>query len=357
VTRRVLIVGGGIAGLALARALARDGAAVEVIERDAVPRTAGAGLYLPGNAVRALRALGVEPHGCEIPRQRFCDHRGRLLCEVDVARLWAGVGPCLALDRSDLHTLLLEAAGDVPIRRGLTVERIAGQAVELSDGSGDDYDLVVGADGIHSSVRALAFGAGAAPRAAASPRGLVTASLGQTGRRFLAPRPAEVTTWSVMLARDATFLTMPVDEERAYCYWDGASAEGFADPAPALLAGAGEIHVAAIEEVALDTWVRDRVVLIGDAAHATSPNMAQGAAMAIEDALVLAAALREIASVPDALAAFESARRPRTDWVREQTHRRDRTRTLPPAVRNGVLRLAGRRIFRANYRPLLAELT
>jgi 2-polyprenyl-6-methoxyphenol hydroxylase-like FAD-dependent oxidoreductase len=247
------------------------------------------------------------------------------------------------MHRADLHALLLEAAGDVPIRRGLTVARIAGRAVELSDGSGGDYDVVVGADGVHSGVRALAFGAAAAPR-----------SLDQVGRRFLAPRPPEVTTWSVMLGRDASFLTMPLDDARAYCYWDGASAEGFADPAAALLASAGEIHAAPIEEVALDTWVRDRVVLIGDAAHATSPNMAQGAAMALEDALVLAAALRAAASVPDALAAFESARRPRTDWVRAQTHRRDRTRTLPPLVRNGVLRLAGPRIFRSNYRPLLA---
>jgi 2-polyprenyl-6-methoxyphenol hydroxylase-like FAD-dependent oxidoreductase len=343
VTQRVLIAGGGIAGLALAGALARDGAAVEVIERDAVPRTAGTGLYLPGNAVRALRALGVEPQGHEIPRQRFCDHRGRLLFEVDVARLWAGVGPCLAMHRADLHALLREAAGDVPVRRGLTVARIEGPAVELSDGSGGDYDVVVGADGIHSGVRALAFAA-AAPRA-----------LGETGRRFLAPRPPEVTTWSVMLARGATFLTMPIDDERAYCYCDGAPAEVFADPAPALLAGAGEIHSAPIEEVALGTWVRDRVVLIGDAAHATSPNMAQGAAMALEDALVLAASLRETPAIPAALAAFEAARRPRTDWVRAQTHRRDRTRTLPPAVRNGVLRLAGRRIFRANYRPLLTD--
>ena len=165
VTQRVLIVGGGIAGLALAGALARDGAAVEVIERDAVPRTAGTGLYLPGNAVRALRALGVEPQGHEIPRQRFCDHRGRLLFEVDVARLWAGVGPCLAMHRADLHALLLEATGDVPVRRGLTVTRIDGPAVELSDGSGGDYDVVVGADGIHSGVRALAFAAARRRRA------------------------------------------------------------------------------------------------------------------------------------------------------------------------------------------------
>ena len=200
------------------------------------------------------------------------------------------------MHRAGLHALLLEAAADVPVRRGLTVARIAGQAVELSDGSGGDYDLVVGADGVHSGVRALAFGAAAAP----------PPLVGQTGRRFLAPRPPEVTTWSVMLGRDATFLSMPLDDEQAYCYWDGALADGFAAPAPALLAAAGEIHAAPIEEVALDTWVRDRVVLIGDAAHATSPNMAQGAAMALEDALVLAAALRDTASVPDALATFES---------------------------------------------------
>ena len=177
-TLRVLIAGSGIAGLALARVLARDGAAVEVVERDAVPRTAGAGIYLPGNAARALRALGLEPQGREIPRQRFCDQRGRLLFEVDVARLWAGVGPCLAVHRADVHALLLEAAGDVPVRRGLTVAGVAGQAVELSDGSAGEYDLVVGADGIHSAVRALAFGPDAAPRL-----------VGQTGRRFLAPRP------------------------------------------------------------------------------------------------------------------------------------------------------------------------
>ena len=111
----------------------------------------------------------------------------------------------------------------------------------------------------------------------------------------------------------------------------------------------------AIEEVALDSWARGRVLLIGDAAHATSPNMAQGAAMALEDALVLAEYLERPDSIPDALAAFEARRRPRTDWVRAQTHRRDRTRYLAAPVRNALLRTLGRKIFQANYRPLLAE--
>jgi 2-polyprenyl-6-methoxyphenol hydroxylase-like FAD-dependent oxidoreductase len=94
-------------------------------------------------------------------------------------------------------------------------------------------------------------------------------------------------------------------------------------------------------------------VLVGDAAHATSPNMAQGAAMALEDVLVLTDCLQRIPAIPDALAAFEAQRRPRTDWVRARTHRRDRTRYLPPGMRDAVLRALGQRIFHADYRPLL----
>jgi 2-polyprenyl-6-methoxyphenol hydroxylase-like FAD-dependent oxidoreductase len=100
--------------------LARTGVAVEVIEREPAWRDAGTGIYLPGNAARALRALGLEAQvasrAVEIARQRFYDHRGRLLFEVDVAELWAAVGACLALHRAELHMILSDAAGDVPIR-------------------------------------------------------------------------------------------------------------------------------------------------------------------------------------------------------------------------------------------------
>lgn len=360
--RRVLIVGGGIAGLALARALTRTGFSLELIDREPAWRRAGAGLYLPGNAVRALRALGLEEQlaarAVEIPRQRFCDHRGRLLFEVDVTALWSRVGPCLACHRADLHEMLRTAAGAVPIRLGLGVDGLAQRdsvvTVEFSDETRGEYDLVVGADGIRSAVRALTFGPAAAPR-----------PVGQIGWRFTASRLPELTTWSLMLGRRAAFLTLPIAGDLVYCYCDVLARDApeqlvqgfaeFADPTAELLDGAADVHVATIEEVALERWTRERVVLIGDAAHATSPNMAQGAAMALEDALVLAACLCGARSIPDGLAAFETRRRPRTDWVRAQTHRRDHTRYLPPAVRNGVLRLAGGRIFRANYRRLLDE--
>ena len=218
--RHVLIVGGGIAGLALAPMLTRIGVAVDVIEREPAWRPAGTGIYLPGNAARALRVLGLEAQvasrAVEIARQRFYDHHGKLLCEVDVAELWAAVGPCLAVHRAELHRLLREAAGDVPIRIGLAVKRLAQRdgivSVEFSDGTSGEYDLVVGADGIHSAVCRLTFEPPAAPR-----------PVGQVGWRFLAPRPPEVTTWSVMLGRRSAFLTIPIDDDCVYCYCDVVS--------------------------------------------------------------------------------------------------------------------------------------
>jgi len=181
---RILVVGGGIAGLATARVLARAGFSVEAVERDATWAGAGAGIYLPGNAARALRTLGLERAVVEravvIPRQCFSDHRGRLLVEVDLAELWGGVGPCLALHRADLHAVLIDGARDVPIRMGVDVcgvsEHNGTVSVEFGDGNAGEYDLVVGADGIHSTVRRLAFGSEAAARPVGQPL--------QTGRRL-----------------------------------------------------------------------------------------------------------------------------------------------------------------------------
>jgi FAD-dependent urate hydroxylase len=366
--KRILVVGAGIAGLAVARALVRAGFEVEVVERERAWTETGTGVYLPGNAARALRMLSLEQAVLEravvIPRQRLCDHRGRLLTDVDVAELWDGVGPCLALHRADLHSVLLDGARDVSIRIGADLRRLDQQdgavVVGLGDEAPGEYDLVVGADGIHSTVRRLLFGseAGATP-------------VGQTGWRFVTSCPPEVTTWSVMLGKRTAFLTIPIGNDQVYCYCDivsspdeqpdedpGTLFSAFAEPAPALLDSISDralMHRSTIEEVALDSWTRGRVVLVGDAAHATSPNMAEGAAMALEDALVLAECLSGAEAIPAALTAFEARRRPRADWVLAQTHRRDRTRYLPAVVRNTVLRIAGRKIFRSNYRPLRDE--
>jgi 2-polyprenyl-6-methoxyphenol hydroxylase-like FAD-dependent oxidoreductase len=198
--------------------------------------------------------------------------------------------------------------------------------------------------------------------------------VGQLAWRFITARPPEVTTWTVLLGRKVTFLAVPIGRGQVYCYCDtpaegtphlaGDAATGylsellagFAAPVPAILDTLGhrsDVHVAPIEEVILDGWSDGSVLLIGDAAHATSPNMAEGAAMALEDGLVLAECLAHERGIGQAVASFQARRRPRTRWVRAQTQRRDRTRSLPPPVRNFVLRRWGRHITHANYRPLL----
>jgi FAD-dependent urate hydroxylase len=365
---RILIVGAGLAGLALATALHQAGFAAEVIERNHDWDGAGTGMYLPANGVRALRALGLEgavaARAAHIPHQRLLDHRGRLLADIDLHQLWGDVGPCLALPRAELHQVLREG---MPVRLGRTVrtlEHLDGPvAVTFDDDGSGEFDLVVGADGLRSAVRRLAVDQ------------QPPVPVGQYSWRFLAACPPQVTTWTVLFGRGASFLTVPVGGGLVYCYadvtidtagggeWDGDPVgqlrerfAGFAAPVPGLLDQLDDpalVHTGPIEQVAEQRWGRGAVVLVGDAAHGMSPNMAQGAALAFEDALVLATALHAAGTVTDALAGFVARRSERTGWVRAQTHRRDRTRNLPPALRDLTLRAFGRRIFQSGYRPLL----
>jgi 2-polyprenyl-6-methoxyphenol hydroxylase-like FAD-dependent oxidoreductase len=362
---RVLVVGGGIAGLATARALLRRGIEPDVVERAAAWSQPGAGLYLPANSVRALAALGLQAalldRACVITRQRFLDHHGNELLDVDLPAVWGATGPCAAISHRGLHELLREG---IPIRLGTTVTALDGQGPRVravfDDGSTGDYDLVVGADGVRSWVRTVVF-RGARPR-----------FLGQASWRFIVDGVAEVSAWTVRLGYGKAFLTIPLGGGRTYCYADVNAAAAtdptggdparlagqfgeFAEPVPTLvlagLAGGERPYFAPIEEVAHRPWVRGRVVLVGDAAHAMSPNMAEGAGMALEDALVLA----DTVAAGRPLEEFEARRRPRVGFVQTQTHRRDRTRNLAPVARNAMLRLAGHRIVRGNYKALLSQ--
>ncbi len=357
---RVLIAGAGIAGLALARTLRQRDISFEVVERVTEWETTGAGLYLPGNAVRGLGDLGIGPavaaRANPIRRQRLRDHRGRRLAEIDVDRFWDGVGSCLAINRAALHEVLRDATAEVPMRLGTAVTRVddgAAPRAHFSDGSTSSYDLVVGADGVHSTIRSLVLG------------GPPARFVGQASWRFLAPGFPDIADWTVMLGRGRAFLTVALGQGLVYCYADlntsdpdSAGSEDwrdsfadFADPVPRLLEHGAKAYFSPIEEVVPSVSTAHRVVLVGDAAHASSPNMAQGAALAVEDALVLAELLAT-QPVDRALTAYTERRKARVAWVQQQTHRRDRTRSLPPVIRNLTLRLAAERIFKSNYEPL-----
>ncbi len=359
---RTLVVGAGVAGLALARALRVRDLPVELVDRARALPAAGAGLYLPGNAHRALARLGlgddVVDRAAVVDRQLFLDSRGRILVDVPLRPFWERVGPCLGMLRRDLHEVLLESVADVPLRLGTTLATCSGAGpvqVEFTDGTNHEYDLVVGADGVHSAMRQKLLG------------GSPAVDLGQRCWRFVLDGQPETTSWTLLLGRDRAFLTVPLGSGRSYCYADAPSIPagagpdrlpelfaGFGGVVPELLSGLGaatDVHQAAVEEVTIPQWTGPSWALVGDAAHATAPNMAQGAAMALEDGLVLAEYLAA-GPLDTALAAYERRRRPRLAWLRSQTHRRDRTRALPWPVRDPVLRAAGNRLYQTGYRPL-----
>src|SRR4051794_16916065 len=144
---RILIVGGGIAGLSAAIALRQAGFAPELIERRSAWQPAGSGIVLHANAMRVLHRLGlgeaVKRDGAVLRRWSFADARGGALFETDLDSLWGDTDLTVGIPRPRLHELLIDAARDVPCRLG----------VDVSEVDRDAFDLVVGADGVHSTVR------------------------------------------------------------------------------------------------------------------------------------------------------------------------------------------------------------
>src|SRR6516162_9555735 len=122
---RILVVGGGIAGLSVAAALHRKGLTPELVERSTAWPAIGAGINLPANGVRVLRALdavaGIERFGAVIRRWGFFDQRGEMLCQTDLEDLWRDVGPCVGFTRVRLQEVLVAAAAQVPIRLGVSL--------------------------------------------------------------------------------------------------------------------------------------------------------------------------------------------------------------------------------------------
>jgi FAD-dependent urate hydroxylase len=367
-TLRILVVGAGIAGLAAARGLRVAGFRPDVVEELPATTVPGAGIFLPGNAYRALRRLGLDapmrPLGDLIFRQVFLDSDGQSLFEMDAAALWAGVGESRAMSRADLQQVLLSGVGgEVRYDTAVTGLKIDGGAkVEFSDGSLAEYDLVIGADGRRSTIRAMSgLGGPATPT-------------GQIFYRSVVSGGPPVSDWTALFGHKSSFVAMPMGGRKLYCHADEVAGPdtpspadpvarlrelfgSFGGPVPAILAAIEKVQVARTDEVVLPSWTTGPVLLVGDAAHATAPTLAQGAAMAFEDAVVLGEVLK---TTPDdisaALAAYEARRRPRCEQVREQTHERDRTRDVPPVLRDPMLRRRGQRIFTDQYRGLLAPL-
>jgi 2-polyprenyl-6-methoxyphenol hydroxylase-like FAD-dependent oxidoreductase len=368
--RRILVVGGGIAGLSLAVALRRAGAAPEVVERSPAWPAVGAGIVLHGNAVRALRILGVgeaiDAASAPLPCWGFFDQQGSRLSETDLADLWRDVGPCLAITRIRLQEILLAAAAGVPCRLGVALAGLVQHGPQVSvtfaDGSAGEYDLVVGADGINSTVRRLAISP-VPPQYAGT----------MIWRSVIPVRPPGADHMMLFTGERSFAGLVPVEDGSTYGFaglagdrFDDPPAGrlerlrqrfgGFGGPVPAYLAALqrdDQIHFGPVEWVELSCWHSGRAVLIGDAAHAAPPHMAEGGAMAIEDALVLAQLLDGTDTIEDSLGRYQARRWPRVQWVQQQSRLTARSAMRPLTTRDAALREHGDQILRHRYLPLI----
>jgi 2-polyprenyl-6-methoxyphenol hydroxylase-like FAD-dependent oxidoreductase len=372
---RILIVGGGIAGLTLATALHQQGFQPELVERSPEWPAVGAGITLQANGLRVLKSLGlaaaVEQAGAVLRHWLMCDQQGGVLSDTDLVDVWGEVGPCVGIARPALQQVLLAGAADVPCRLGTAVmvltQEDEGQRVQVgfSDGSSGEYDLVVGADGIGSTVRELALG---------------PASIGYSGvmiwRSIVPTRTPGVTdTFMILLGEGCIFGQYPLGAGHTYGFGYVNQPQihdplqgrlerlrqrfvDFGGPVPAYLAALThdeQIHCGPIEWVGdVAQWRRGRVALIGDAAHAGPPTMGIVGCMAMEDAYVLAEELRMAGNVESALDAYVARCRPRDEWVVQQSRAEVASVARPPAIRNPDLRERWDRELRDRFRPLIA---
>ncbi len=300
---RAVIIGAGIGGLAAAVALRRVGVPSLMVERADSIREIGAGLSLWSNAVNALRELGVESQVMNsasiIQRNSVRTPAGRLLATTDFADLSRNAGaPCICVHRAVLQRLLLEELPPASVMTGARCVGFNESAAILDDGQQIKADFLVGADGISSVIRA-ALHAPEPPRYAGYTcwRGMLRSEgVLPFGSAWLlvAGAGSQFGLWA-SVGRDIALLVP--DTKRAARRAGGeigrfnpGSAIG-QTPIPGIVEATPEDAIVQhdiVDRPPLRHWGRGHITLLGDAAHATTPNLGQGACMALEDAVVLA---------------------------------------------------------------------
>jgi 2-polyprenyl-6-methoxyphenol hydroxylase-like FAD-dependent oxidoreductase len=339
IVQRVLDIGGGIGGLTAAIALKRQGIEAEIVEQNPAWSVYGVGIIQPSNMLRALRSLDLGDacleHGQGFLGWQFCDAQGNLLAQVPNENV-AGPGypPVNGISRPALHKILTEAtlAQGTPVRLGVTVSEFTelkeGVQVSFSDGTQKSYDLVIGADGAYSKTRTQLFGDTFQPQ-----------YTGQGVWRYNLPRPNDMKWGSLHYGKKSKAGLVPLSASMMYLLLVTAEPGNPRMPTEQLhvllrdrLAEYGRV-VGSLRDQITDPaavvyrpmevlmvpspWHQGRVVLIGDAAHSGTPHLAEGAAMAIEDSVVLAEVLADASDLKSALERFVLRRLPRAQLVYE----------------------------------------
>src|SRR3954465_15631286 len=336
--KKVLIPGAGVGGLGAGAALADRGIDVESVEVKPEPNVYGGGINQPANSLRALKALGVLDEVCDVgfefDRWKFHDAHGNLVVDVPSHLGGNGIPPNEGLTRRNLHDILIGAAerAGARITYGTTVESVENNGtarVRLSDGREEEVDLVVAFDGINSAQRKRLFGPEYDP-----------VYTGYGVWRVTVPRPEHITYGALYQSTGAKAGHIPLSQELMYLLlvhpeprharfdrsqhvdmlrerlapFDGIIRDIRENPRDS-----DDVVYSPLSEVMLPApWFKGRVLLCGDAAHACTPHITQGAAMALEDAVVLPEEL-EATDKPLAarLQSFGERRYPRAKFVQD----------------------------------------
>lgn len=335
---KVTIIGAGIGGLTTGIALKNIGYDVDIYDRTRELRPAGAGISLWSNGIKVLNRLGlgekVANIGGQMNRMEYRSHKDERLSAVDLRPLVERVGERpYPVARTDVQQMLLEAFGSEKVHLGwkcVAVEQDETSAIAIFEG-GDRVtsDLIIGADGIHSTVREYVTGQPITPRYAdyVNWNGLVPAS----------DDLCEPDNWVIYVGEGKRASMMPVGDNRFYFFFGCPMAKGTTvEPKDRqaelkeIFAGWPKAVQTLIERLnpletnrleisdldPLETLAKGRIALLGDAGHATTPTLGQGGCQAIEDAEMLSRFLVSTnISVADALKRYEMARKDRVSQI------------------------------------------
>jgi 2-polyprenyl-6-methoxyphenol hydroxylase-like FAD-dependent oxidoreductase len=337
-SKRFAIVGGGIGGLSLAIAMQRKGFHVTVYESASSFKPLGAGLVLAANAVNAFQEIGIRENilnaGSILKKLSIKDQQGRTLMSTDAEKISAkyNVVNNFTIHRADLHEALLShlQKGTVQLGKSFKDFKQASIGIEISfeDGSVEEVDYIIACDGVHSVIRQKLL-PGTRPRYA-----------GYTCWRAvidnLPPSLQNLNETSETWGSAGRFGIVPLNKDRLYWFACVNAKQNderkrlskvkdllkyfgdFHHPIPEILRQTKDEHLIwndIIDIKPLKKFAFGNILLLGDAAHATTPNMGQGACMAIEDAAILANTLEHTHSVEDAFVHFERKRLRRTTTI------------------------------------------
>lgn len=355
-----LVVGGGITGLATAITLSRHGMEVDLVERQTHMRAIGSGITMIGAGIRALDRLGLYQEcaasGYSVTDLEYYEVDGTLAWRQRLPSTGADRPGMLGMMRPVLHRILL---GHV-VKEGVNVrtatsparleQRPGGASVTFSAGEHCDYDLIVGADGLRSTVRDLTLGP------------IHPVYQGLRAFRVALPRLAEVTAHrSFRNCADVSVGIMPTARDRMYMYGVFAADEDYRPAADELVSliraklkpfggivpaireairEPDQVNITRFDSVlAPDPWHRGRVIVMGDAAHCPTPQLAAGAAMCLEDAVALGDELADAPTIDEALRTFCKRRFDRCRYVVDTTNRISHAQTRPGTSRNDIAQL------------------